>query len=433
MYRKEVNERSPLRILESSIHGGLGPGNIGVVVSRAGVGESPFFVQAALDELIKNHTVLHITGHHSSASAARVWYDTLSKELISSSSPSLSLNPDDIHRLLTIHSFSELELTPAKLNSIIEQAKVHTGRAPQLILIEDWNWDGPLDRRNDDLNGFRQAAQNLEAELWLGAHTHRSAVTDTPAVPEPCTDYTSAIDMVVFLEPYSGPHVSIRILKDHANTVVPSQVLNLDPDTMRSFEGDTSPIPSLDLPAEQYTLLSGAAKGAEAEFGECAEQWGLTEINFSFAGRSSVRTRGIVELNENELTRGAVSPAYVEAQLRRSFPKTEQFQKMLQTIWHQVATAGEVFVVGLILPDDTVNGGTGWAAELGRHFKKPVRVFDQERKEWFTWQENHWHPIGRPNIQRTRFAGTGTRFLSEEGRQAIHDLFKDTFGTPKRE
>ena len=39
MYRKQVNEKSPLRILERSTHGGLGPGNLGVVMARAGVGK----------------------------------------------------------------------------------------------------------------------------------------------------------------------------------------------------------------------------------------------------------------------------------------------------------------------------------------------------------------------------------------------------------
>ena len=32
MHQKELNERSPLRVLEQSIHGGLGRGNIGVIV-----------------------------------------------------------------------------------------------------------------------------------------------------------------------------------------------------------------------------------------------------------------------------------------------------------------------------------------------------------------------------------------------------------------
>ena len=42
MYTKEINERSPLRVFERSIHGGLGKGNLGVVMSRAGVGKTAF-------------------------------------------------------------------------------------------------------------------------------------------------------------------------------------------------------------------------------------------------------------------------------------------------------------------------------------------------------------------------------------------------------
>ncbi len=38
MYRKEVNERSPMRVFEKSMHGGLGQGNVGVVASAPGVG-----------------------------------------------------------------------------------------------------------------------------------------------------------------------------------------------------------------------------------------------------------------------------------------------------------------------------------------------------------------------------------------------------------
>jgi len=42
MLRKELNERSPVRLLEASIHGGLGAGNIGVIIARHGVGKTAF-------------------------------------------------------------------------------------------------------------------------------------------------------------------------------------------------------------------------------------------------------------------------------------------------------------------------------------------------------------------------------------------------------
>ncbi|MBI4821903.1 MAG: hypothetical protein HY791_36935 [Deltaproteobacteria bacterium] len=185
-------------------------------------------------------------------------------------------------------------------------------------------------------------------------------------------------------------------------------------------------------PAPSYTLLSGGAQGAESEFGATAEKFGLREVNFTFAGRTPERTVNLFELSDAELRQGSVSTAYVERQLHRKFPESPTFQKMLQTIWHQVVTAGEVFVVGAILEDGTVKGGTGWAAELARHFKKELHVFDQEKKSWFTWVDGAWKSEDPPMIYRRRFAGTGTRFLTDDGREAIKSLFERSFGKTDR-
>ncbi len=61
MYSKELNERNPLRLFEHSIHGGLGPGNIGVVVARHGIGKTAFLVGIALDDAIRGRKVLHVS------------------------------------------------------------------------------------------------------------------------------------------------------------------------------------------------------------------------------------------------------------------------------------------------------------------------------------------------------------------------------------
>ena len=53
MYGKELNERNPLRLFEHSIHGGLGRGNIGVVVARHGIGKTAFLVGIALDDAMR--------------------------------------------------------------------------------------------------------------------------------------------------------------------------------------------------------------------------------------------------------------------------------------------------------------------------------------------------------------------------------------------
>ena len=42
IHRKFVNARSPLRLLEKGLQGGLGAGNLGVLVAGRGLGKTPF-------------------------------------------------------------------------------------------------------------------------------------------------------------------------------------------------------------------------------------------------------------------------------------------------------------------------------------------------------------------------------------------------------
>jgi hypothetical protein len=178
---------------------------------------------------------------------------------------------------------------------------------------------------------------------------------------------------------------------------------------------------------EDCTLFSGAAGGAEAEFGAAAERHGIEEVNFTFEGHKDARSRGIRVLTNAELQHGDVSLAYVSKLVHRRYPDTAMFKKVLQSIWHQVNNGQEIYVVGVIQPDGTVKGGTGWGAEFAKLCNKPLFVFDQERDGWFHWTGEEWEPVKDPVIRHAHFTGTGTRFLSEKGRAAIGALFDRSF------
>jgi hypothetical protein len=175
------------------------------------------------------------------------------------------------------------------------------------------------------------------------------------------------------------------------------------------------------------TLFSGAAQGAEAEFGAAAERYGIEEVNFTFDGHGDARRRGIRVLTHRELAHGDVSLAYVSKLMHRRYPDTPLFKRVLQSIWHQVNSGQEIYVVGKILPDDTVKGGTGWGAEFAKLCNKPLFVFDQDKDGWFRWAGDRWDGVPEPVIAHTEFTGTGTRFLSENGRKAIEQLFARSF------
>ena len=185
------------------------------------------------------------------------------------------------------------------------------------------------------------------------------------------------------------------------------------------------------LKPEECVLYSGAAQGAEAEFGAAAERRGIEEVNFTFEGHNDARTRGIRVLTSAELRQGDVSLAYVSRLMSRRYPDTPLFRKVLQSIWHQVNNGQDIFLVGKIQPDATVVGGTGVSAEYAKFFNKRLHVFDQEQNGWFHWTGETWESAKDPVITERHFTGTGTRFLRDNGRAAIEGLFARTFG-PQR-
>ena len=176
-----------------------------------------------------------------------------------------------------------------------------------------------------------------------------------------------------------------------------------------------------------YTLFSGGLKGAEAAFGEHAEKWGIKEVNYTFVGHEMERVKNVKFLTEEELKRGDVSMEIVCRRMGRNYTNVNMIRRVMQSIFHMINSGYQVFAVGSICEDGTVKGGTGWGVELARFFNRPVFVYDQDRRNWFTWQDNEWVQT-EAIISHNTFVGTGTRNLTENGKDAIHKLYERSFG-----
>ena len=154
-----------------------------------------------------------------------------------------------------------------------------------------------------------------------------------------------------------------------------------------------------------YILFSGGAPGAEAEFGACAERHGIEEVNFTFDGHNIARHRGVRVLNHEELQAGDVSLAYVSRLMHRRYTDSPTIRKVLQTLWYQVNHGQEIYIVGAILDDGTVRGGTGWGAEFAKLCNKPLFVFDQDKDGWFRWAGDDWDRVRRADDQPSALHG----------------------------
>jgi hypothetical protein len=228
MHQKEVNERSPLRVLEQSIHGGLGRGNIGVVIARHGVGKTAFLVGVALDDLMRGRNVLHVSLEQT-ADRVRTYYDEIFTELCHSEGLD---NVWDVRLSLErhrrIHSYLDGTFSLDKFRVALEFMRGNGQFVPEAILIDGFDFAGASGR---DIAELRAIAREVDAELWMSAVTSREAERNERGIPEPVAHLEDQIDVVLTMA-HDGRAVHVGLHKDHDNPEVSELKLALDPTTM---------------------------------------------------------------------------------------------------------------------------------------------------------------------------------------------------------
>jgi len=230
MYRKELNERNPLRLFEHSIHGGLGRGNIGVVVARHGIGKTAFLVGVALDDAMRDRKVLHVSLDQT-VNHIREFYDEIFMDLAHAAHlEDLASERLDMERNRIIHTYAGKSFTIHKLRHSINFLKEYVHFNPDCLILEGFDFDRA---RLDDLEEFRQLAMDFNVEMWMSAVTHRGVPVNENGIPEPVARFASAIAVIVQMSDDSGGGaVHLSLLKDHDNPDVAKLTLALDPSTM---------------------------------------------------------------------------------------------------------------------------------------------------------------------------------------------------------
>ena len=222
MQRKFLNARSPLRLLEKNLHGGLGRGNLGVVLAGHGVGKTSFLVGVAVDELLRKGRVLHVSAAHSVAHV-RMHYDTVFDELASFTRlENEGLIRSEIERNRSVRVYPPNSITAAKLRDAVKLER-ESGGAPSLLVLEGLDLGGAFGRQ--DVEDLRALAQELDAEVWL-----ESACRDERAVriPPQVAAVEDLVSVILALEP-GDDAVRLRALKDHDNRDLADLHVKLDP------------------------------------------------------------------------------------------------------------------------------------------------------------------------------------------------------------
>jgi Ni,Fe-hydrogenase III component G len=228
MRRKEINERSPVRVLEASIHGGLGPGNIGVVIARHGVGKTAFLVGVALDDLMRGRKVLHVSLEHD-ADKVRAFYDEVFSDLAHEREMEdvwkVRLETEHNRR---IHCYQDDTFSIGKLGETLAFLREHGDFRPVAVMIDGFPFE---QASSEQMARLRALVVEADVELWMSAVTHREAIMNERGVPEPVAHLQSHIDVILRMA-HDTKAVHVSLLKDHDNPEVPDLALALDPTTM---------------------------------------------------------------------------------------------------------------------------------------------------------------------------------------------------------
>lgn len=375
------------------------PGRPAVVLSAPGVGKTPLLVRFAVAAMAEGRRVLHV-GVGDAVEHVRAHYDAVLRDE--------GHAPHALDRRRMVLSVPESQLDPRRLAVQLRTLVEASGFAPDLVVLDglhasSWSAHG---------HALVALSEARAAPMWVGVTADGALPADGPEVAFVLALSAAQADGTVRLE---------RVV-DGRREPLPWV---LDPVTQAPV--DTSAASLGALRAGDVTLFSGGAGGAEAAFGAVAARHGSREVAFSFEGHRQERTEGRVVLSDRELEAGDVSLVYVSRRLHREYNQHGLVRRVLQTLWHMVSRAEQVFVVGVIQPDGTVVGGTGWSVELARMWRRDLWVYDQERHGWFRWSGTAW-TAGEPRISSPAVCGTGTRYLEPHGRQAIEALWIRSFG-----
>ena len=224
MYRKYLTARSPLRVLEKGLHGGLGKGNLGLVLAGPGVGKSSFLVGVALDDLLRGDRVLHVVLDQTVAHT-RAHYDTVFADLRATTQlEDGAVVHGELEQLRAIRALPAAGFGVSKLREAVLLGET-TGGKPSAVIVEGWD----VARASAaDLEALRKLATEIPAEIWV------SASAPTERIPSLPSDLVAARDqfaVILALEPENGG-VALRALKDHENPNPEALRVALDPKTL---------------------------------------------------------------------------------------------------------------------------------------------------------------------------------------------------------
>lgn len=227
MLKQDLILRNPLRLLSAAGEEILQPGAFGAVLARAGVGKTALVIQLALNTMLQNKKVLHISLNQPVGKVS-VWYQEVLGRFAQQHKVSQmehlweTLAP---HRF--IMTFQAEGFSAPKLEERLTDLTSQNIFTPDLVLIDGLAFDHQV---RDTLTALKQMAASQQLPFWFTVTTHRHEAPAQDGLPVQISPVQDLFDVAIALQP-EGDTIHIKPLKGVSLAELEAS-LTLDPATM---------------------------------------------------------------------------------------------------------------------------------------------------------------------------------------------------------
>ena len=227
MLKKEIIYRNPLVNLGYEHEDILQNGGLGAVLAHAGVGKTALLVQVALNMMIREESVLHVS-LQDAVSKVDLWYHELFHNIAGNfTEPEIQeywdkIQPYRFIMTFRVESFS-VPILEERLTDLLQQNifKPHT------VIIDGLRFD---EAGRGQLVLLKELAKKYAMRIWFTVHAHRHERPAENGLPVSFLHVVDLFDVIVQLEA-KGDEVYIKALKGQSPDAKQDSLL-LDPATM---------------------------------------------------------------------------------------------------------------------------------------------------------------------------------------------------------
>lgn len=227
MIKKEMIYRNPLVNLGYDNEDILPVGGFGAALAHAGVGKTALLVQLALNMMLRENSVLHVS-LNDAVSKVDVWYQELFHD-IAEKFGITEINDywDKIQPYRFIMTFKVEGFSAPRLEERLTDLMEQNIFKPYIVIIDGFKFD---DAGRGQLVQLKELARKYSMSVWFTVHTHRHEPPQENGLPLSFLHVADLFDVIVQLSA-KGDEVYIKSLKGQSADSKQESLL-LDPSTM---------------------------------------------------------------------------------------------------------------------------------------------------------------------------------------------------------